>query len=191
MYYSYDYLCHYGVLGMKWGQHIFGDRGLGKKSESDRRVSDTQSNSARKRQVNSERREARDRIAFYGGKNAAKANINQERDYKINKVKRQMKDGMSKAVATGAVIGLGGLALGIAVAGSATGTTQALGSLIGLGAIPSGAAVGGYLGNLTRDIGNTTITELTARADRQTAYTDDMNVTGIKVKASDPNKDDD
>ena len=22
MYYSNDYLCHYGVLGMKWGQHI-------------------------------------------------------------------------------------------------------------------------------------------------------------------------
>ena len=24
MYYSNDYLCHYGVLGMKWGQHLFG-----------------------------------------------------------------------------------------------------------------------------------------------------------------------
>ena len=26
MYYSNDYLCHYGVLGMKWGQHLFGNR---------------------------------------------------------------------------------------------------------------------------------------------------------------------
>lgn len=24
MYYSNEYLCHYGVLGMKWGQHLFG-----------------------------------------------------------------------------------------------------------------------------------------------------------------------
>jgi esterase/lipase len=24
MYYSDEYLCHYGVLGMKWGQHLFG-----------------------------------------------------------------------------------------------------------------------------------------------------------------------
>lgn len=35
MYYSNDYLCHYGVLGMKWGQHLFGGNSV---SSSSRKV---------------------------------------------------------------------------------------------------------------------------------------------------------
>jgi hypothetical protein len=41
MYYSDEYLCHYGVLGMKWGQHLFGkteasSAGRKRASKSDR-----------------------------------------------------------------------------------------------------------------------------------------------------------
>ena len=45
MYYSNDYLCHYGVLGMKWGQHLFGKTeasraGRKRASKSDRTTAD-------------------------------------------------------------------------------------------------------------------------------------------------------
>ena len=56
MYYSNDYLCHYGVLGMKWGQHLFG------KTEASR--------AGRKRASKSDRATAgayRAGIATFGG----------------------------------------------------------------------------------------------------------------------------
>ena len=187
---SSAYLAHYGRLGMKWYQHIYGDGGTGAASETNRQVSDKQTMAQRKKQVNSERREARNRIEFYGGKTAAKANISQERDYKINEIKKQISQGTGEAAAIGTAVALGSLVLGVAGAQSAYGTAQSVYSLVALSGIPAGGAVGLYLDSITRNMGNIAIEDITDRADRQTAYTDDMAVTPTKAKASDLDKDD-
>ena len=41
MYYSDEYLCHYGVLGMKWGQHLFGGSNSNSKSSRSNRSKTT------------------------------------------------------------------------------------------------------------------------------------------------------
>lgn len=188
---SSAYLAHYGRLGMKWYQHIYGDGGTGAASETNRQVSDKQTMAQRKKQVNSERREARNRIEFYGGKSAAKANISQERDYKVNQVKKNINKGTKQAVAIGAAVALGGTLVGASGAMAAgTAAIKGIYGVVALTAIPTGTAIAGGLDSITRSMGKTTIREITERAERQTAYTDDMAVTPTKAKASDPDKDD-
>ena len=146
-YYSYyaanDYLAHHGVLGMKWGQHIFGKVSAAKASrkqkkadkaaEEDRKRSaaDAKARESKKLKVESQRKEAEERVKFYGGRNVASRELKKEYRAKQKKVTR---DAALTSVAGGAIAALG-FQMGSSGAIVATG---------GLAAVPIATAVGAY-----------------------------------------------
>lgn len=178
MYYSSDYLCHYGVLGMKWGQHIAAKynslqnatrqfrKNSATKAETNRTLSGETKKSTR-RTVMSERREAQERVKFYGGKNAASRAIAEEAERKRNV---EVLKGVGR---TSVAAILGG---SIGSSGYSTAAASALAS--GIGAVAFGAVAVAYTGAKIANIKN--------RAKRQKAYTDDLSATGNSVKVTDP-----
>ena len=149
-YYSYyaanNYLAHHGVLGMKWGQHIFGkeaklaraNKKAIKAAKKARKASEKEAYRTRKENawIKSNRTEAEARVARYGGREVASRAAKREYSKKLNRV--YMK--------TGAATTLGsiGATTGFAMASgsyAALGTTLAL---AGMGTVPVAVAVGAY-----------------------------------------------
>lgn len=99
-------LAHFGIKGMHWGIRRFqkADGALtsaGKQRYSkDRKTRLTESVESKKTHVESMRKQAADRIQFYGGKNVATNAIQQEADYK-------KRVNTAKGVTVGTVIATG------------------------------------------------------------------------------------
>ena len=161
-YYANDYLAHHGVLGMKWGQHIFGKiqsassahkakkEAKYKAKEDKRSAADAKARSSKKHEVESNRREAEERVKFYGGRNVAARELTNEYNSKKNKT-------LGKA----ALATTGGAAA--AAMGFAAGSGGAILATGGIAAIPVSVAVGAYK-----------INKMYKRFSEQKAYTMDV-----------------
>jgi hypothetical protein len=166
---------------MKWGQHIAATynslkdvaRQFRKKSATKKETNRTLSEKTKKstrRTVMSERREAQERVKFYGGKNAASRAIAEEAEHKRNV---EVLKGVGR---TGVAAILGGSI------GATAYSTAALSLMAtGVGAVAFGAVAVAYTGAKIMNIDD--------RAKRQKAYTDDLSATGNKVKVTDPYED--
>ena len=99
-------LAHFGIKGMHWGVRRFQQpdgtlTSAGKKRYSaDRKTKLTESVEAKKAHVDAMRKQAGERIQFYGGKNVATNAIQQEAAYK-------KKSTTAKTVTVGTVIATG------------------------------------------------------------------------------------
>lgn len=102
-------LAHFGIKGMHWGVRRFQQpdgtlTSAGKKRYSaDRKTKLTESVEAKKAHVDAMRKQAGERIQFYGGKNVATNAIQQEAAYK-------KKSTTAKTVTVGTVIATGAAA---------------------------------------------------------------------------------
>ena len=142
-YYSYyaanDYLAHHGVLGMKWGQHIFGKEAkLARANKKAIKTAEKARKASEKENawIKSNRTEAEARVARYGGRAVASNAAKREYSKKLSRV--YMK--------TGAATTLGsiGLTTGFAMA---SGSYAALGGALvmaGMGTVPVATAVAAY-----------------------------------------------
>lgn len=127
MYYSNDYLAHYGVQGMKWGQHLMAKaKNVSNayynhkskrynKYENDRRVNLFETKRGQNIRVSSEKREAANRVKYYGGTNAAKAGL-------ISEISRKTTVTALKGAAATQALAIGGAILDSA--SNSTGFTQ-------------------------------------------------------------------
>ncbi len=149
-------LAHFGIKGMHWGVRRFQQAdgtltSAGKKRYStDRKTKLTESVESKKAHVEAMRRQAGERIQFYGGKNVATNAIQQEADYK-------KKTTTAKAVTAGTLI----------ATGAAYASAVATGSLPVVGISTAAVAAG------TAFVASRKNQKITAIAQEQIAYTKD------------------
>lgn len=161
-------LYHYGILGMKWGVR----KGNNKSAKLSRKVSLFDDPKEAKRQVEANRKEAADRIRFYGGKNVATNYIKAEAKYRTSTER-------AKGIAKSVLYGAGGVAGGFVALASGGAEVAAIGVLAAGGV---GAAHAAY----------TTAKAITAIKDHareQVAYTKDSEYGADMVVANKQNKD--
>lgn len=117
--YNNDELQHWGVKGMKWGVRRFHpvQSMRNKKAkriqdrEENRKISERESQEQLKKKVESNRREAANRIKFYGGKNTALNAIKQESKYRQGENTRES---IEKAIISGVGTSVAGFAIALA-----------------------------------------------------------------------------
>lgn len=164
-YHNNDELQHWGVKGMKWGVRKFHPV-QSMRDKRTKRIQDREENRKRKalesqkalkEKVESNRREAANRIKFYGGKNTALNAIRQESNY-------QQKRNTITSTLKGLASGVGGTTAGIAISAI---------TAVGGGPIAVGAALG--IGKAAVDVvmGQIKNQKVREHAREQVSYTKD------------------
>lgn len=160
-----DSIEHFGILGMHWGvrrsqQELGYSAGRKKSGLNSRKTNFLETEQSKKEEVERSRNEAKERVKFYGGKNAARNAVKKESSYQRGK--NWLKATLGSAggltmTAIGAGIASG---VNVSAAASLAGATIALPGVGVAAAAPITAAVVNHY--------------IKKHADEQIAYTDDI-----------------